>query len=69
MVTSKCEAEIGLFLTATPKKKNESLFALGCENSDVAGLTISYQGYVYLLSNQRSAWLIKLIIMFQNKII
>lgn len=46
-----------------------SLFALGCENSDVAGLTISYQGYVYLLSNQRSAWLIKLIIIFQNKII
>lgn len=23
MVTSKCEAEIGLFLTATPKKKKE----------------------------------------------
>ena len=47
-----------------------SLFALGCENSDVAGLTISYQGYVYSLSNQRrSVCLIKLIIMFQNKII
>ena len=23
MVTSKCEAEIGLFLTATPKKKEK----------------------------------------------
>lgn len=23
-----------------------SLFALGCENSSVAGLTVSYQGYV-----------------------
>ena len=23
MVTSKCEAEIGLFLTATPKKRKE----------------------------------------------
>jgi len=23
MVTSKCEAEIGLFLTATPKKKKK----------------------------------------------
>ncbi|KAK2508113.1 hypothetical protein MC885_020658 [Smutsia gigantea] len=30
-----------------------SLFALGCENSDVAGLTISYQGYVQLLNNLR----------------
>ena len=47
-----------------------SLFALGCENSDVAGLTISYQGYVYSLSNQRrSVCLIKLTILFQNKII
>lgn len=25
-----------------------SLFALGCENFDVAGLTVSYQGYVFL---------------------
>lgn len=25
-----------------------SLFALGCENSDVAGLTVSYQGYVHM---------------------
>ena len=24
MVTSKCEAEIGLFLTATPKKKKKT---------------------------------------------
>lgn len=47
-----------------------SLFALGCENSDVAGLTISYQGYVYSLSNQRrSVCLTKLIIVFQAKII
>ena len=28
-----------------------SLFALGCENSDVAGLTVTYQGYVHSLSN------------------
>lgn len=47
-----------------------SLFALGCENSDVAGLTISYQGYVYSLSNQRrSVCLTKLIMVFQDKII
>lgn len=47
-----------------------SLFALGCENSDVAGLTISYQGYVHSLSYLRTlACLIKLLIEFQNKII
>lgn len=39
-----------------------SLFALGCENSDVAGLTISYQGYVHSLNNlKRLACLVKLI--------
>lgn len=30
-----------------------SLFALGCENSDVAGLTVSYQGYVPSLNSLR----------------
>lgn len=33
-----------------------SLFALGCENSDVAGLTVSYQGYVHLL-NALKIWI------------
>jgi solute carrier organic anion transporter family protein 1C len=45
-----------------------SLFALGCENSSVAGLTVSYQGYVpswhYL---RRQNGLIQLSIEFSNK--
>lgn len=46
-----------------------SLFALGCENPRVAGLTVSYQGYVPSQHHLRR-WdsLIQLSVEFSNKI-